>query len=85
MKVEEEWHYKIFTKYGFKPITKEQSGFVRQYSYTNDEGFHLEGRTGASADYFVDHTNKITTKDYLHSDLEEHLKNITRHLSLHTV
>lgn len=36
-KVEEEWHYPIFTNYGYEPIEKEGIGFVRHYNYVHKE------------------------------------------------
>ncbi|MFA6711214.1 MAG: hypothetical protein WCS33_00710 [Candidatus Caldatribacteriota bacterium] len=52
-KVENQWHYEILKRYGFKPNTLIAKGFVRSYEYENDEGFKIQGRTGASADYFI--------------------------------
>lgn len=50
-KVEDQWHYPILTKYGFKPETKEAQGLVRNYIYKN-EGTEIKCVTGASSDYW---------------------------------
>ena len=46
--VETQWHYKIMTKYGFKPETKEQKGLVRGYVYKDNKGREVTCITGYS-------------------------------------
>ena len=52
-KVEKEWHYPIFTKYGYEPIEKEGIGFVRSYNYVHKErGNKIKWTTGYNSDYW---------------------------------
>ena len=52
-KVEEEWHYPIFIKYGYEPIEKKGIGFVRSYNYVHKErGNKVKWTTGYSRDYW---------------------------------
>jgi hypothetical protein len=52
-KVEKEWHYPIFTKYGYEPVEKEGVGFVRSYNYVHKErGNKIKWTTGVNADYW---------------------------------
>lgn len=66
--VQDEYHYKLLTKYGFVCNTPPQKGFVRQYLYTKDETSIIVC-IGASADYF----DGALGFDYM-SHLEEALK-----------
>lgn len=53
--VENQWHYKIMTKYGYEPKTPTGKGFVRSYMYENSKSGHkMKVTTGASADYWED-------------------------------
>lgn len=70
--VETQWHYKILTKYGFTPITKEGIGFVRNYEYKKGE-HRIMCTTGASADYWKDLSN---SGGGYWSSLESHIKNL---------
>lgn len=72
-KVEDQWHYPIATKYGFKPVDKEKTGFVRSYKYEHPtvKGT-LTGNTGASADYFT-----LNSELGYHGDLEDFLSKAT--------
>ncbi len=57
--VETQWHYPIMTKYGFKPLTSSDNGFVRIYVYEK-EGKTITCHTGVTSDYWIDKdTNKI--------------------------
>lgn len=77
-KVEGEWHYPIMTKYGYEPITKEGTGFVRAYKYVHPQTKHeMTAHTGVSADYWRDPVNSSTTGKNYWADLEPHLKAIT--------
>jgi len=49
--VENQWHYPILTKYGFEPITKKATGFVRAYLYKKGD-CEVRCVTGANADYW---------------------------------
>ena len=71
--VEKEWHYSIMIKYGFKPITKTQKGFVRHYEYQNEKGCRVIVKNGLNNDYWEDIT---TGKSGYWSSLEPHLKDI---------
>jgi len=52
-KVEDQWHYKYLTKYGWVAQTKEGVGFVRSYQYTNSKtDIIVECTTGSSCDYW---------------------------------
>ncbi len=72
-KVEDQWHYPILTKYGYKPLDKTGVGFVRSYRYKNPEGHEIVCVTGSSADYWEDKKNKIVG---YHDELETHLKSM---------
>lgn len=51
--VETQWHYPIFTKYGFVPLTKEGIGFVRNYKYEHPTLKHfVSTTTGYNSDYW---------------------------------
>lgn len=71
-RVEDEWHYKIMTKYNFQPTTKTQKGFVRCYEYQDEKGYKITANTGIHADYWTD---KNTDKRGYHASLEPYLKN----------
>lgn len=49
--VENEYHYKLLTKYGFVCNDPAPTGFVRKYKYTNGNK-DITVCIGASADYF---------------------------------
>lgn len=72
--VETEWHYPILTKYGFFPITKNQTGLVRAYDYEDKNNHKIRCSTGANADHWKDET---TGKYGFWMDLEPHLKSLT--------
>ena len=76
-KVEDEWHYPILTKYGFKPITKTGIGFVRAYNYERGDGEQIQVNTRVSCDYWsvVKGTPNTQEKFYL-GNLEPHLKTL---------
>jgi hypothetical protein len=77
-KVEDEWHYPIFTKYGYEPLTKEAKGFVRQYKYTHPKSGHsMTCHTGAHCDYWTDKEHRCDPHKCYWADLEPHLKSIT--------
>ena len=69
--VEDQWHYPIMTKYGFKPLDKEGVGFVRSYRYENDNGHKIIVTTGVNADHWIDKSNNAFG---YWSSLEDHLK-----------
>lgn len=72
-KVEDDWHYPIMIKYGFKPTENTKAGFVRRYSYKNDNGYEIHASVGASADHWSD----ITGSGFgFWSGLEPHLKKL---------
>lgn len=75
-KVETQWHYPILTKYGYVPITKEATGFVRCYVYQHPETKHeIKAHTGANCDYWTD--SKYPTKGTNYwADLDPHLEAI---------
>lgn len=50
-KVEDQWHYPIMTKYGFKPLKELAVGFVRQYKYSNGLDI-ITCNTGVNAEYW---------------------------------
>lgn len=51
--VEKEWHYPIFTKYGYEAITKEGIGFVRSFIYVHPiSGNKVTYTTGYNSDYW---------------------------------
>jgi hypothetical protein len=72
-----QWHYPILIKYGFTPITTEQTGFVRAYTYKHDVlDDIIVCNTGASADYWSN-----GSKGYGYwAGLEPHLKTLTAEL-----
>jgi len=74
-KVENQWHYKALTDFGFIPVDTEQVGFVRAYTYKHPNGHTISGHTGGHCDYFLDYDKKTTDNNYW-SDLEPHLKNL---------
>jgi hypothetical protein len=74
-KVEDQWHYKYLTKYGFKPIDMEGVGFVRSYEYKNGD-HSIVCTTGVSADYWSDKTTPKLQEDVYWSGLEPHLKKL---------
>ena len=54
-RVENQWHYKTMTMYGYRPITMLCEGLVRRYTYTHSQDGHkLLLVTGAHSDYWVD-------------------------------
>jgi len=71
-KVEDQWHYPILIKYGFKPVTKEGVGFIRQYIYAKGE-HRIVASTGVNSDHWCD---KKTTECGYHAGLEPHLKSL---------
>lgn len=54
--VEKQWHFPILTKFGYTPITPQQTGFVRTYVYEKD-GHQITCTTGSHADYWRDEAN----------------------------
>jgi hypothetical protein len=52
-KVETQWHYPIMMEKGFTAITKEQTGFVRNYLYVKGD-HEVTCITGASSDRWSD-------------------------------
>jgi hypothetical protein len=72
--VEDQWHYPIMIKYGFKPEDKTKTGLVRNYKYKNEKNQEVIAVTGANGDYF-----KVNgqSKGYW-SDLEPYLKELTK-------
>jgi hypothetical protein len=73
-KVEDEWHYPILTKFGFKPVDKEAVGFVRQYTYKRGE-HTVQCNVGCNADYWNDLTVPSSCMGYW-GTLESHLKKL---------
>lgn len=72
--VEEQWHYPILTKFGFRPITKEGIGFVRSYDYEHPStGRRIRCATGYSSDYWRELPPGKDVQGFW-SDLEPHLK-----------
>ena len=76
--VETQWHYKILTKYGWEAVTKEQTGFVRNYTYSHPlTSMTIVCTTGVNADYWtLLDGNKSIIGGYW-CDLEPHLKTLT--------
>jgi len=73
-KVEEEWHYPIFIKYGYEPIEKEGIGFVRSYDYVHKErGNKIQWTTGCNRDYW-----KGSGGYGLWADLEPYLEKLDK-------
>ncbi len=70
--VEAQWHFPILTKYGYTPITPQQTGFVRTYVYER-AGHQIVCTTGSRADYWRDDTNK---DGGYWASLEPHLKKL---------
>ena len=54
--VEEQWHYKTMTKFGFKPATPTTFGMVRSYEYRTSNGYHISCHSGVYSDYWHDHS-----------------------------
>ncbi|HUW46118.1 MAG TPA: hypothetical protein VMW50_10045 [Dehalococcoidia bacterium] len=52
-KVEDQWHYPIMMKAGYKSHTKEGVGFVRSYKYVKGD-HEVTCVTGASSDHWND-------------------------------
>lgn len=73
--VEKEWHYPIFTKYGFNPLIREATGLVRSYDYVNASGHKITWTTGYSSDRWRDVTSD---KWGYWSDLEAHLQGLAK-------
>jgi hypothetical protein len=73
--VEDQWHYKYMTEFGFVPLDKTGVGFVRTYRYEHPKTKHrINVTTGFNSDYWDDQN----TGDYgYHLDLAPHLKKIT--------
>lgn len=69
--VEEQWHYNIFIKYGFRPVTQKAQGFVRSYTYKNEKDQEITACTGYNSDYW-----KFGSKIGYWSDLESFLKDL---------
>jgi hypothetical protein len=72
-KVEDQWHHPILTRYGFTPLTKEATGFVRSYKYMHPSGIVVQCTTGSSSDYWAASTGG---RGYW-SDLEPFLKQVS--------
>jgi len=73
-KVEDQWHYKTMTQFGFTSLDKEQTSLVRTYRYVNDKtGYEISVTTGYSADYWRDNTGSIPVGKTYWADLEPHL------------
>lgn len=73
-KVQDQWHYPILVKYGFKPETESAIGFVRKYIYTN--GNHtIIASTGSNKDYW---SNSKTYNSGYWFSLEPYLKSLKR-------
>ena len=72
-KVEDQWHFPILTKFGFKPIQLEAVGFVRSYRYEHPNGRVIVCTTGVNSDRW----EEMITQDKLRwgywSELEKHL------------
>ena len=59
--VESQWHYPIMHKHGYTADTKEATGFVRTYKYTNlSTGHSMSVTTGAHSDHWMDATNRAS-------------------------
>ena len=72
--VEDQWHYKILSKYGFVPREKTGVGFVRSYTYDHPKGHVIRCNTGASSDYW----SQEGTNHYGYwSGLEPHIRTLT--------
>ncbi len=71
--VETQWHFPIMTKYGFEPLDKEKTGFVRSYRYAKEGHGMIVVTTGCSADYWNDDTNKAYG---YWASLEPHVKQL---------
>ena len=75
--VENQWHFKLMTKYGFRAIDKTAVGFVRHYNYEHIKTkYRICACTGIHADYFTDITNKTVVDDSYHNGLKLHLKKL---------
>jgi hypothetical protein len=72
--VTEEWSYPIMTKYGFKPTSKGETGFVRKYSFVNDKGYKIITNTGVNASYWSD---PITNAGGYWGSLEPYVSKLT--------
>lgn len=71
--VEDEWHYPIMTKAGFKATTLTGIGFVRSYHYEHPSGYKMRVATGVNADYW----NDMITNDIGYCGaLEGHLQRL---------
>ena len=55
--VEDQWHYKVMTEYGFTSDTPPQQGFSRAYQYKNADGDEIRCFTGIQADYWISPTS----------------------------
>lgn len=55
--VENEWHYKILTKYGYVPETKTQTGFIRKYKYVHPDGHVININHHLNCDMWSDPNN----------------------------
>lgn len=71
--VERQWHYPLMVRFGFKPITKEATGFVRSYEYVNNIDRKIVLNTGFNFDYWKD---EMSNMGGYWSDLENYLGSI---------
>lgn len=70
-KLEDQWHYEIMTKHGWKSNDLIGVGFVRNYVYYHsDHTNKITATTGSSADYWNDGRGN----GGYWADLEPHLK-----------
>ena len=74
--VDTQWHFPTMTENGYLADTKEATGFVRTYQYTNPTNGHtMTVTTGAHADYWRDPTNNAGG---YWIELEPHLKSLQK-------
>lgn len=78
--VENEWHYPMLIKHGFKPLNETAQGFVRKYEWVNDASRKLTYHVGTNHDYWTDSETfwpgGNTLKSHFWLELEPFLKSI---------